>query len=277
MAVRQDRLRKVPEQTRRGRFYLLPNLLTTGGLLCGFYSLVACMRGDFSVAAISIMAANVFDVLDGRVARVTKTTSEFGSQYDSLADLVAFGVAPAFLFYRFALSPWGTFGWLAAALYVVCGALRLARFNVQRDDVAKSSFIGLPIPAAAEVIASSVLVYVYLFGTAPTVGVDVTRRFGWLLASYALSILMVSGVRYASFKEFGVGHRQTFSVLLGFILAMMLFLAEPQIFLFVGATGYALSGPLRSVFGRSDWGRGSASDGPGSDLTGPDDSSSLPA
>jgi CDP-diacylglycerol--serine O-phosphatidyltransferase len=269
MVARPEHLRSVPEGRRRRRgFYILPNLLTTGGLLAGVYSLVASLRGDFFLAPVAIMAANVFDVLDGRVARVTKTTSEFGSQYDSLADLVAFGVAPAILLYRFALEPWGSLGWLAAGLYVVCGALRLARFNVQRDDVPKRNFVGLPIPAAAEVIASSVLLYVYLFGSAPTQAAEVTRRFGWLLLSYALAILMVSAIRYFSFKELELGRRQPFSVLLAVIVALMVFLAEPQIFLFVGAVGYAASGPIRAVFGFA--GRSDRS------LTGSDDSSSLP-
>lgn len=272
MAAGKEKLHRVPARPVRRGFFILPNLLTTAGLLCGFYSMVACMRGQFALAAIAIMAANFFDVLDGRVARVTKTTSEFGSQYDSLADLVAFGVAPAFLFYRFALEPWGTFGWLAAALYVVCGALRLARFNVQRDEVTKRYFVGLPIPAAAEVIASAVLLYVYLFGTAPTLAEDVTRRFGWLLMCYALSILMVSNVRYFSFKEFGIRHRQSFSVLVGVILTMMIFLAEPQLFLFIGFAGYALSGPVRSVLGLS---MSDGRDGDNDNLTGQDDSSSV--
>ncbi len=269
MPARPEPLRTVSERKPRRRgFYILPNLLTTGGLLSGVYSLVACLRGDFFLAPVAIMAANVFDVLDGRVARVTKTTSEFGSQYDSLADLVAFGVAPAILLYRFALEPWGSLGWLAAGLYVVCGALRLARFNVQGDAVAKRNFVGLPIPAAAEVIASSVLLYVYLFGTAPTDLVDAKRRFGWLLMSCVLAILMVSGFRYFSFKEFELRHRQPFSVLLAVIVGLMVFLAEPQIFLFVGAVGYAASGPLRSVLGRSG--------GSNAGLTGGGDSSSVP-
>lgn len=273
MTSQQDRVRRIPPRPVPRGFFLLPNLLTTGGMLCGFYSIVASTRGNFALAAISIMAANVFDVLDGRVARVTKTTSEFGSHYDSLADLVAFGVAPAFLFYRFALEPWGTFGWLAAALYVVCGALRLARFNVQRDKVAKRYFVGLPIPAAAEVIASAVLLYVYLFGAAPTTVAGASRRIGWLLVCYALSILMVSSVRYFSFKEFGIRHRQSFSVLFGVILLMMLFLTEPQLFLFVGFAGYALSGPVRSLVGVSVPDRGDDDD----DLTEQDDSSSVSA
>src|SRR5262245_56759169 len=137
------RLVRVP--LRKG-VYILPNLITTAGLFAGFYSIIASLHGDFLVAAIAIMAANVFDTLDGRVARVTNTTSRFGIEYDSLCDLVAFGVAPGLLVYCWALEPWGTFGWLAASLYVTCGALRLARFNVQLDNVEKRHFIGLPIP-----------------------------------------------------------------------------------------------------------------------------------
>ncbi len=274
MAARPEPLRTVPERKPRRRgFYILPNLLTTGGLLSGVYSLVACLRGDFFLSAVAIMAANVFDVLDGRVARVTKTTSEFGSQYDSLADLVAFGVAPAILLYRFALEPWGSLGWLAAGLYVVCGALRLARFNVQRDDVAKRNFVGLPIPAAAEVIAASVLLFVYLFGAAPTEAADVTRRFGWLLMSYVLALLMVSGFRYFSFKELELRHRQPFSVLFTVIVGLIVFLAEPQIFLFVGAVGYAASGPVRSLLGRPDEPDSEADSG----LTGQGDSPNVSA
>ncbi len=271
MAARPEPLRKVRErgrQPRRRGFYILPNLLTTGGLLAGVYSLVATLRGDFFLASVAIMAANVFDVLDGRVARVTKATSEFGAQYDSLADLVAFGVAPAILLYRFALEPWGSLGWLAAGLYVVCGALRLARFNVQRDDVSKGNFVGLPIPAAAEVVASSVLVFSYLFEIAPTEVIGANRRFGWLLLSCVLASLMVSGFRYSSFKELELRHRQPFSVLLSVIMGLMVFLAEPQIFLFVFAVGYAVSGIIRSLFGRSD--------GADPGLTGGGDSSTFP-
>src|SRR5262245_60262821 len=156
------RLLRVP--LRKG-VYILPNLIATAGLFAGFYSIIASLRGEFLIAAVAIMAANVFDVLDGRVARVTHTTSRFGIEYDSLCDLVAFGVAPGILVYRWALEPWGTFGWLAASLYVTCGALRLARFNVQLDNVEKRHFIGLPIPDAAELLASIVLVY-HSFGLA---------------------------------------------------------------------------------------------------------------
>ncbi len=229
--------RPFPTPLRRG-VHILPNLITTAGLFSGFYSIVASLHGDFLVAAIAIMAANVFDALDGRVARVTRTTSQFGIEYDSMSDLVAFGVAPGILVYRWALEPWGTFGWLAASLYVTCGALRLARFNVQYDNVEKRSFVGLPIPAAAEVIASTVLLYYFLGFQGVT-----DRHLVALLVVYALAGLMVSNVRYFSFKEIHIHRRQPFWVLVAIILLLKLFIAEPQLFLFTGFLLYAISGP----------------------------------
>lgn len=231
------RLVRVP--LRKG-VYVLPNLLTTAGLFCGFYSIIASLRGDFLIAAIAVMAANVFDVLDGRVARMTNTTSRFGIEYDSLCDLVAFGVAPGILVYTWALAPWGTFGWLAASLYVTAGALRLARFNVQLDNVEKRHFIGLPIPAAAEVVASTVVLYYFFGGEGATY-----RHLIVLIMVYALAGLMVSNVRYFSFKEIYIHRRQPFWVLLVVIVALKLFIAEPQICLFATFIMYAASGPLR--------------------------------
>ena len=180
------------------------------------------------------MAANVFDALDGRVARLTKTTSRFGIEYDSLCDLVAFGVAPGILVYRWALEPWGTFGWLAASLYVTCGALRLARFNVQFDNAEKRHFIGLPIPAAAEVIASTVMLYYFFGGEGATY-----RHLIVLLIVYALAGLMVSNVRYFSFKEIDLYRRQPFWVLIAGILLLKLLIAEPQVCLFTAFFLYA--------------------------------------
>jgi CDP-diacylglycerol--serine O-phosphatidyltransferase len=227
--------------------YIIPNLITTAGLFTGFYSIIASFRGDFMIAAVAIMGANVFDALDGRIARVTKSTSRFGIEYDSLCDLVAFGVAPAMLVYRWALEPWGTWGWLAASLYVTCGALRLARFNVLLVYVEMRHFIGLPIPAAAEVIASTVLLYYYFGGQGATY-----RHLIVLLMVYALAGLMVSGVRYLSFKEIHIHRRQPFWILLAIILLLKLFIAEPQVFLFTAFSLYALSGPARSlaIYGR---------------------------
>lgn len=226
--------------------YVLPNLITTAGLFSGFYSVIASFRGDFQIAALAIMVANVFDALDGRIARVTKTTSRFGIEYDSLCDLVAFGVAPGILVYRWALEPWGTLGWLAASLYVTCGALRLARFNVQFDNVEKRHFIGLPIPAAAEVIASTVLLYYFFGGEGATY-----RHLVILLLVYALGALMISNVPYFSFKEIHLHRRQPFWVLIVVILLLKLFIAEPQLFLFTVFLLYAASGPARWVVVRT--------------------------
>ena len=222
--------------------FILPSLITTFGLFAGFYSIILSFRGDFLHAAIAIMAANVFDVLDGRVARVTKATSQFGVEYDSLCDLVAFGVAPGILVYRWALEPWGTWGWLAASLYVTCGALRLARFNVQYDNVEKRHFIGLPIPAAAEMIASTVLLYYYFGGEGET-----HRRLVLLLVVYGLAGLMVSNFKYFSFKEIRIHRRQPFLVLVAIIIMLNLLIAEPQLLLSTGFFLYVASGPLRSV------------------------------
>jgi len=232
---------------RRG-VYVLPSLLTTAGLFCGFYSIIAAVRGDFLTAAIAIMAANVFDILDGRVARVTKTTSQFGVEYDSLSDLVAFGVAPAILVYQWALRPWGTWGWLAASLYVTCGALRLARFNVQYDNVEKRHFIGLPIPAAAEMIASCVLLYYFVGGQGMT-----QEHLVVLLLVYALAALMVSNVRYFSLKELQIHRRQPFWVLVAVIIFLKFLVAEPQLILFGGFFLYTASGPVRWVWIRGRW------------------------
>lgn len=243
-AAAPDGASRLAETPRRRGVYLLPNLLTTGGLFCGVYSLIATLRGDFLLAAIAIMAANVFDVLDGRVARLTRTTSRFGIEYDSLCDLVAFGVAPAVLVYRWALEPWGTMGWMAAALYVTCGALRLARFNVRVETAQKRHFLGLPIPAAAEVIAATVMLYYFFGGEGAT-----HRHLIVLLMVYALAGLMVSNVRYFSFKEIDLHRRQPFWVLLAGILVLKLLIAEPQVCLFAGFFLYAASGPASWMWG----------------------------
>jgi CDP-diacylglycerol--serine O-phosphatidyltransferase len=226
---------------RRG-IYLLPNAITTAGLLAGFYSIVATSRGDFLAAALAILAANVFDVLDGRLARMTRTTTRFGIEYDSLSDLISFGVAPAVLVYRWALLPWGTWGWSAAGLYVVCGALRLARFNVQFETAEKRNFIGLPIPAAAEVIASIVLLYHHLGGEG-----EMHKRMVMPLVTYALAGLMVSNLKYFSFKETELYRRRPMWTLIAILLLLQLILARPQVMLFLGFTLYACSGPFRWV------------------------------
>jgi CDP-diacylglycerol---serine O-phosphatidyltransferase len=225
-------------------FYLLPNLLTTCGLFSGFYSLISTINGDYQAAALCIVVAHIFDGLDGRIARLTKSSSRFGVEYDSLADVIAFGVAPGALAYKWALEPWGHWGWLAASLYVACGALRLARFNVQVDTGDKRRFVGLPIPAAADTIASTVLLYYFFGGAGAT-----HKHFILLVLIYALAALMVSNVSYESFKGLHLSARQPWWILIALIVGLKFVIAEPQIFLFTAFMLYALSGPVAWLLG----------------------------
>ena len=185
------------------------------------------LREEYLIAAMAVLVAQVFDALDGRIARMTKTSSPFGVEYDSLSDVIAFGVAPGVLAYRWALEPWGVWGWLAASLYAICGALRLARFNVQVDTADKKNFVGLPIPAAAAVVATTILMYFFLGGEGAT-----NKHITLLLLIYVLAGLMVSTIPYYSFKEFHLWHRQPFWTLLLGIIVMQFTIAEPQIMLF---------------------------------------------
>lgn len=228
--------RRIPP-LRKG-VYILPNLFTTGGLFAGFYSIIATLNHDYRLAAIMILVSMLCDVLDGRIARLTRSASSFGMQYDSLADMIAFGVAPGILVYTWALRPWGRWGWLAATLYVTCGALRLARFNVQVGSVERRHFLGLPIPAGAAVIASTVLLYYYLNGQG-----DPNKHILMLLLIYAVAALMVSEFRYFSFKEIKLHRRHPFPVLVALIVLIMFTIGAPELTLFLGITGYALSAP----------------------------------
>jgi len=224
------------ESLRKG-VYLLPNLFTTGSLFAGFYGIVATMNGRFETAAWFILISSIFDAMDGKVARLTGTTSRFGVEYDSLADLVAFGVAPGLLMYAWALKPFGKLGWLAAFLYVVCGALRLARFNVQVTTVESKRFVGLPIPAAASMVASCVLLFYHLGGS------GTIKKVSVLILIYGLAFLMVSNLRYYSFKDPELVKRQPFYFLVGLIIMIMVIVAAPEIMFFLLFFGYALSGP----------------------------------
>ena len=225
---------------RRG-VYILPNLITSGSLFAGFYSIASTYTGHFEKAAIGIIAGVILDGLDGRVARMTRTTTRFGVEYDSLADLVSFGVAPAFLVYGWALSAFGRWGWLAAFLYLICGALRLARFNVQINTVEKGKFNGLPIPAAATFVASMILLFYYLGGSGGS------KHFAVLLAIYVLAFLMVSTVQFSSFKDLEPFRRRPFNTLVVFVFLSLLLAAEPQVMIFVFISAYILSGPLGEV------------------------------
>jgi CDP-diacylglycerol---serine O-phosphatidyltransferase len=221
--------------------YLLPNLVTTGGLFAGFYGIVATMKGDYHIAAWFILISAIFDALDGKVARLTGTTSQFGVEYDSLADIVSFGVAPGLLMYSWALQPFGKFGWLAAFLYVVCGALRLARFNVQVNTVESRRFVGLPIPAAAGMVAACVLLFYHLGGS------GTIKKVSVVLLIYVLAYLMVSNHSYHSFKDPELVKRQPFSFLVLAIIFIIVIVAQPEIMLFSIASIYVASGPLGSV------------------------------
>ncbi len=229
----------IPRKNPRKRgVYLLPNILTTANLFCGFYSILASMQGDFSLAAMVIIYAAVLDSLDGRIARMTNTMSKFGAEYDSLADLIAFGVAPAILAYSWALSGYGKWGWLVAFLFVVCGALRLARFNIQIGIIESKLFNGLPIPGAASVIATGIMLYFYVGLTGKF------HDFSLLIATIILALLMVSNVKYYSFKNLNFFSRKPFMSFVLIVIIMIIVAAEPQITLFVCAVGYACSGPM---------------------------------
>lgn len=221
--------------------YLLPNIFTTLNLFFGFYGIVAAISGKFHTAAIAIILSAAADILDGKVARFTGAESRFGVEYDSLADLVAFGVGPGVLVYLWALKPFGRLGWLAAFLYLACGALRLARFNVQVGTQDSRYFNGLPIPGAALMISTTVLLYYYLGGS------GTTKHFLLLIMTYALSFLMVSSVKYTSFKKLHLFKRKPFNHLVMTVLIITLVAALPQATLFSAMLVYVLLGPLAMV------------------------------
>lgn len=222
----------------------MPNLLTSLSLFGGFYSMIATIDKKFVYASIAIFLSCVLDALDGRVARMTGTSSKFGVEYDSLADVIAFGVAPALLVYMWALKGYGRFGWLAAFLFVACGALRLARFNVQADSAQKKYFLGLPIPAAAATIAATVLFF-HEFD----IPVE-AKKISMPILTYTLAFLMVSNVRYSSFKDSAFFRTKPFEAIVGAILLLVIVLIEPSIMLFALAVLYMLSGPVSSLFRR---------------------------
>jgi CDP-diacylglycerol--serine O-phosphatidyltransferase len=232
--------RRTPIKMRKG-IYILPNLFTTGNLFCGFWAIISVFQEKFFYAAVAILLACVFDVLDGKVARLSGATTKFGVQYDSLADLVSFGIAPALLAFSWALRPYGKFGWLAAFLFVVCGALRLARFNVQSASGEVKYFKGLPIPAAASMIALTILLYFELIETGGVKDIII------LVMIYVLAFLMVSNIRYFSFKELNLTKRKPFSIFIFVILSMIVIIYQPIIVLFGFALSYVFSGPVSMV------------------------------
>lgn len=222
-------------QLKKG-IYILPSLFTTGNVFCGFYAFIAVTNEKFYEAAVAIVLAIIFDMLDGRVARMTKTTSAFGFEYDSLADVISFGMAPAFLAYAWVLKPFGRLGWMAAFLFLLCGALRLARFNSAKPETVSDQFLGLPIPGAAAVVASIIIAFEDIFLTRlnPMIMVAVV---------YLLAFLMVSNVPYPAFKKFKFEKRVTFTRFLFIILFIYVLATIPKIALFTISFGYMISGP----------------------------------
>lgn len=222
--------------------YIFPNFLTSMGLFCGFFSIISTMQGDYVRAAWAIIIAGVFDGLDGRIARMTHTTSKFGLEYDSLSDLVAFGVAPALLSYSWVLDQYGRLGWLAAFLYVACGAIRLARFNVMAGSVKNGFFQGLPIPGAAGIV-STTLIFCFHFNFTDKTPLSII----YVLIIFLLAFLMVSNIRFRSFKDLDLKNRKPISSVVLVILLIVVIAAEPQIMLFGIGVLYLLSGLIFHV------------------------------
>lgn len=238
------------DQEQNGRrwgmyIYVLPNLVTTGNLFCGFFAILLALQTKFEFAAYAIVLAAIFDQLDGRLARLTRSTSKFGAEYDSLCDLVSFGVAPSLLLYQWSLSPFGRLALVACFLFVACGALRLARFNVQHGVVEKNYFQGLPIPMAAGIVASGVLFFTELEW-------NPSKNWFLLFMTFTLAFVMVSSFRYRSFKDLDLKERMHFQYL---VLGLMIFGAViwwHEVMLFALFTTYA---GLGTIYGFFRWGK----------------------
>ena len=229
--------RKKMNQMRKG-IYILPNLITAGSLFCGFFALLRTLQEDFYTGAIFILASGLLDGMDGKIARYTNTATRFGVEFDSLADVIAFCVAPGILVYAWALEPFGRMGWLAAFLFVVCGALRLARYNLQGSTVESRFFSGLPTPAAAGLIATGVLVFYEAGDT------GVGKHLTVLIVTYCLAFLMVSTFKYYGFKDIELFRRKPFRWLVIAILLLIVIAYEPEYTLFGLFFAYFISGPM---------------------------------
>ncbi|HET9575967.1 MAG TPA: CDP-diacylglycerol--serine O-phosphatidyltransferase [Nitrospira sp.] len=226
----------------KAAMHLIPNLFTTGNLFCGVFAILSVFNANYMAAAIAILVAMIFDVLDGKSARLTNSTSHFGLEYDSLSDVVSFGVAPGLLLYSWALSGQGTFGIAVMFAYVAMGAVRLARFNATAMLSDGKYFTGLAIPAAAGVVASMVIFDHYIV----RVGAEV-KPIAVLIITLVLSFLMVSRIKYRSFKDLKFRGGQHITYLVWGILALVLVAAWPQVMLFVMFVGYALLGPVERM------------------------------
>ncbi len=236
--VREKKVRDSHKQPARG-VYILPNALTLCGMLFGFYAIIAAINGKFVHSAWAIILANIFDGLDGWVARLTRTTTRFGVELDSLSDLVAFGVAPSILIYKWALHDFGRVGFAIAFIFAACGALRLARFNIQTSG--SKAFKGLPIPGAATVIAATVLFCIDILGYKPD------KDILFLFLAAFLALLMVSSLKFHGLKEVDFKEKKPFWILLFFILLLFFIVIHPPISVFVLACIYVVSGIIENI------------------------------
>ena len=221
---------------------ILPSLLTLTALFFSFYAVILAIESRFILSAALIFVAGFFDGIDGRVARLTKSTTRFGMELDSLADVISFGVAPAILMYTWALLPYERLGWVTAFIFVACGALRLARFNVQSGTIDPKRFNGLPIPASAAMLASTVLFF-HELKIQPG-----DFRASLLILTYVLSFFMVSSIKFHGFKDLTVIKQKPFSSTVAFVLILALIAANPFVVPFFLCLGYVISGPILTIF-----------------------------
>ncbi|OGW36335.1 MAG: CDP-diacylglycerol--serine O-phosphatidyltransferase [Nitrospirae bacterium GWD2_57_9] len=237
---------------RKG-IYVLPSLLTLMSMFLGFYSIVRSFNSDYELASWSILAAAIFDVLDGWVARLTHTATRFGIEIDSLSDVISFGVAPGFLIYTWTLQSFGKIGWLGSFFLVACAALRLARFNVQMGSTEKKHFTGLPTPAAALAIATTVVAYEEIIQILEQIGLigmaNVIRLDYWVLVlTFLLAGLMVSNITYHSLKEANLSQRRPFGILVAIAAFLAIVAYHPSLVLFLVAISYVASGLIEALY-----------------------------
>jgi CDP-diacylglycerol--serine O-phosphatidyltransferase len=234
--------KKEPDIKPKKGVYILPNIITLCGMFAGFYAIMAAINGNFLHAAWAIVIANIFDGLDGLIARLTNTTTRFGIELDSLSDIVSFGVAPAVMMYMWALMTFGKLGWAAVFLFVACGALRLARFNVQIGSPGSKAFKGMPIPGAATVLASIVIFYYEFWTGLPG------KNILFLVITILLSLLMVSTLRYHGLKEVDFRERKPFWALIVFVLVLFVLFVHPPTAIFIFAMAYLIWGIIENIY-----------------------------
>ena len=230
------------QPTKVSPIYLLPSMLTLGAMFCGFYAIIQSIAANFIAAGIALFIAMILDSMDGRVARLTHTSSPFGAELDSLADMVSFGVAPAVAVFNWQLHIWGKFGWLFAFIYCACAGLRLARFNTMTGITDKKYFIGLPSPSAAALVVG----FIYICAN-----YDLNNRFftisGTIITIIA-SLSMISNIKFYSFKELNVHHRGRFRILLVFLLILVLLIIYPDLFIYGFFLGYTIISYFNYIF-----------------------------